>query len=149
MFNSLNDILCWCDLCIPTIFDDSLSYLQMLGKLKNVVNECVNAIEKLSKDNITTNGNIEMLKDKVRFLEIKIEGIEKGYNIPDNSITLQKLASDVLNQIQEYVEESVYNCAKFVSFGLDEDGYFVAYIPHNWKDIEFDTSDNGELILKL
>lgn len=28
---------------------------------------------------------------------------------------------------------------RFVSFGLTQDGHFVAYIPENWRDITFDT----------
>lgn len=28
---------------------------------------------------------------------------------------------------------------RFVFFGLTQDGYFVAYIPDNWRDITFDT----------
>ena len=28
---------------------------------------------------------------------------------------------------------------RFVFFGLTQDGYFVAYIPENWRDITFDT----------
>ena len=28
---------------------------------------------------------------------------------------------------------------RFVFFGLTMDGYFVAYIPENWRDINFDT----------
>ena len=28
---------------------------------------------------------------------------------------------------------------RFVFFGLTQDGYFVAYIPENWRDIQFDT----------
>lgn len=28
---------------------------------------------------------------------------------------------------------------RFVFFGLTDDGYFIAYIPENWRDINFDT----------
>ena len=28
---------------------------------------------------------------------------------------------------------------RFVFFGLTDDGYFVAYIPENWRNIQFDT----------
>ena len=33
----------------------------------------------------------------------------------------------------------VGSLVRFVFFGLTEDGHFVAYIPENWRDINFDT----------
>ncbi len=33
----------------------------------------------------------------------------------------------------------VGDLVRFVFFGLTEDGYFCAYIPSNWRDINFDT----------
>lgn len=45
--------------------------------------------------------------------------------------------------------------AKQVFFGLNDEGYFVAYIPDGWQDITFDTgavygrSDYGRLILRF
>lgn len=33
----------------------------------------------------------------------------------------------------------VGNFTRFVFFGLTLDGHFVAYIPENWRDIQFDT----------
>ena len=33
----------------------------------------------------------------------------------------------------------VGSLVRFVFFGLTDDGYFVAYIPENWRDINFDT----------
>ena len=45
--------------------------------------------------------------------------------------------------------------AKQVFFGLNDEGYFVAYIPDGWEDITFDTgavygrSDYGRLILRF
>ena len=49
---------------------------------------------------------------------------------------------------RQFVEKSVY-------FGLTSDGYFCAYIPENWNDVQFDTGmvygrpDYGRLILRL
>lgn len=33
----------------------------------------------------------------------------------------------------------VGDLVRFVFFGLTDDGYFVAYIPENWRNINFDT----------
>ena len=46
----------------------------------------------------------------------------------------------------------VGSLVKFVFFGLTLDGYFCAYIPENWRDINFDTimtpgDDYGKLCI--
>ena len=41
--------------------------------------------------------------------------------------------------IEEYGIEIIANKIKFVQFGLTNDGYFCAFIPDNWSDIQFDT----------
>lgn len=41
--------------------------------------------------------------------------------------------------INEHMEDIISKSMKMVWFGLTLDGYFVAYIPDTWDDIEFDT----------
>lgn len=40
---------------------------------------------------------------------------------------------------QNNAVDLVGELVRFVFFGLTDDGYFVAYIPENWRDITFDT----------
>ena len=40
---------------------------------------------------------------------------------------------------QENAIDLVGELVRFVFFGLTQDGYFVAYIPENWRGIQFDT----------
>lgn len=40
---------------------------------------------------------------------------------------------------QENAVDLVGELVRFVFFGLTDNGYFVAYIPENWRDITFDT----------
>ncbi len=40
---------------------------------------------------------------------------------------------------QDNAVDLVGELVRFVFFGLTLDGHFVAYIPENWHDIEFDT----------
>lgn len=66
---------------------------------------------------------------------------------------LQKLLEDVAagnfpeeiaNAIREFIVDNFYdivgNMTKMVFFGLTDTGYFVAYIPESWDDIEFFTT---------
>lgn len=57
--------------------------------------------------------------------------------------------------INENMQSIIEQAIKMVYFGLSDDGYFQAYIPDSWNEIEFDTGavygqeDYGCLILKL
>ena len=61
-------------------------------------------------------------------------------------------------QLRDWINENVpwifQTFAKQVFFGLTDDGYFCAYVPESWSDIEFDTGatygqfDYGRLILR-
>lgn len=62
-------------------------------------------------------------------------------------------------QIEQWIKDNTAllftMLAKQVFFGLNDEGYFVAYIPDGWEDITFDTgavygrSDYGRLILRF
>lgn len=55
--------------------------------------------------------------------------------------------------IDEYGIEIIAEKIKAIHFGLTNDGYFCAYIPDSWSDIQFDTVEDfddplyGHLIL--
>ena len=56
---------------------------------------------------------------------------------------------DLTNEwLAENMEEIMQNATKMVWFGLSDDGHFIAVIPPTWDSIDFDTSNNGELILQ-
>ena len=46
-------------------------------------------------------------------------------------------------QIEDWLNENLENLItdhmRFVWFGLTDDGYFVAYVPSNWDNLQFDT----------
>lgn len=62
-------------------------------------------------------------------------------------------------QLKEWIENNLAllyeQLATQVFFGLTSDGYFCAYVPDSWSDIQFDTgmvygrSDYGRLILRF
>lgn len=60
----------------------------------------------------------------------------------------------VIKWLDNHLEFIFTHTAKQVFFGLTSDGYFCAYIPESWSEIEFDTGmvygqfDYGRLILR-
>ena len=49
--------------------------------------------------------------------------------------------------LSENMEDILTEAVKIVWFGLTDDGYFMAVIPENWSDVQFDTSNEGQLML--
>ena len=47
--------------------------------------------------------------------------------------------------MQENANELVGSMVHNVFFGLTDTGYFAAYIPESWSDIQFGTIEDGEL----
>ena len=50
--------------------------------------------------------------------------------------------------LDEHMTDIISRALRVVWFGLTDDGYFMAVSPESWKDIMFDTTVDGELILK-
>jgi hypothetical protein len=75
--------------------------------------------------------------------------INNGNIIPNGSIDMDKLNTSFLSDLQDIILQYVHNSSKFISFGLDDNGYFVAYIPETWDEITFSTSVDGELCLTI
>lgn len=49
-----------------------------------------------------------------------------------------------LEWVNTNMADIIYHMVRFVFFGLDDDGHFVAYIPANWKFLHFDTLLNPD-----
>lgn len=106
--------------------------------------------------------NLKRLCDFANQLNVNI-----GINADDIDKLEQEIASLKDGGWRDYYEQAVRDWidnnlawlwrtfAKQVFFGLNDDGYFVAYVPDSWADITFDTgmvygrSDYGRLILRF
>ena len=67
-----------------------------------------------------------------------------GLNSILNMIRSGNLPADIAAGIKEWIVRNFYDIvgemAKMVFFGLTDSGYFVAYIPESWDDIDFKTT---------
>lgn len=99
---------------LPLVYDDSLSYMELLCKVKDKLNEIINS----------SNGFIPRLDEldhEVEELELRVDRLENG---------------EYDDIIKEYLDRAIKN----VFFGLTDSGYFVAYIPDGWNDVKFNTT---------
>lgn len=77
--------------------------------------------------NMMNEWNVEFSEEMQKELEEMWYAINNG------------LENAVADWIQKNLTEIFNTIAKQVYFGLNEQGYFVAYIPEGWDDIIFDT----------
>lgn len=101
----------WCYKVLPLVYDDSLSYYEILCKVVKYINDLI------AQDKIIGNDLTEIKSD--------IATIQNWIN----------------NFNTEYAEKIIADyIATMVLFGLTDSGYFVAYIPESWKSIQFNTT---------
>lgn len=132
MNERLNHLIFWCQKVIPLVYDDSLSYYELLCKVVNYLNDMIDN-QNVTNDILIKYGrDIEQLKNDTKFLNDELEKIKHG-----------DYMSEYINALSEWIDNNlqdlVSRIVKFISFELDESGRLVAYIPNTWNFIQFDT----------
>ena len=130
----------WCQKVLPAVYDDSLSYYELLCKVIDKLNEVIQKSNEQSEV-------IEILSRELAELKILFDKfMESGFD--------DYYKDQIERWIDEHMADIISRSAKMVFFGLTLDGYFVAYIPDSWSDIVFDTgmvygfNTYGRLILR-
>ena len=114
------------------MYDDSLSYYEVLCKVVDYINKLIDSDKEIIED-------VEALQRDMRTVQEWIA-----------SFNYEPLLETVREMVDKYVAIGVF-------FGLDELGYFVAYIPTKWESVTFRTTgydidvpiepDYGHLVL--
>ena len=116
----------WCYKVLPLVYDDSLSYYELLCKVVSKLNEL---IEKYAS-----------FDDVVAEIQTAIDALQKQIDEFDSTY-IEKLIKDKL--------------ANMIYVRISDAGYFIYYIPESWNDVSFNTtgldisneqlSDNGHV----
>lgn len=101
----------WCFKVLPLVYDDSLSYYEVLCKVIAKLNEMIDSMQELN--------------DTVASMKIAIDTIQNWIDNFDTSYAEQI--------IKDYL-------ATMIFVGINDDGYIVYYIPDSWSSIEFNTT---------
>lgn len=138
--NNLKHFIFWCQKVLPLVYDDSLSYYEVLCKVVDYTNKIIDDNKTIATILGQQDIDITQIKKDTLYLSNELEKVKKGDYV--------SLYIDSLSQwIDKNLENMVSKVAKIVYFGLSDDGYFLAYIPESWSEISFDTTEQGELIL--
>ena len=118
----------WCFKVLPLVYDDSLSYYEVLCKVVAKLNEIIDELDNLP--------------ETIKEIEAAIAQIEEWIKTFDTSM------------IEQWINEHL---ASSIFVEINDSGYFVIYAPEGWEDITFKTSgwdyylepplDYGHLIL--
>lgn len=139
--NTLQDFQFWCQRVLPAVYDSSLSYYELLCKVVDYLNKTMQNVNVLNDNSQKMQQEITELN--ALFQQFKDSGFDDYY---------AKRMEQWIRDNAERIIKSMLGIGVF--FGLTSDGYFCAYVPQTWSDIQFDTgavygrSDYGRLILR-
>lgn len=126
-YNELKHFKFWCQKILPLVYDDSLSYYEVLCKVVDYINKLID-----DENSIIT--QIEELKKELEIVQKWIDDYDTSF--------AEKI-------IKEYL-------ATMIFIEITDSGYFMYYIPEHWSDITFETTgldveipntDYGRLVL--
>jgi hypothetical protein len=107
----------WCFKVLPLVYDDSLSYYEVLCKVVSKLNEMVDALQDLPEQ-------LEEIEAAIAQLEQWIKDFDYDF-------------------ISKWIDEHL---ASMIFVEINMDGYFVVYIPSGWEDVTFRTSGWDEIV---
>ena len=118
-YNELKHFKFWCQKILPLVYDDSLSYYEVLCKVVDYIN-------KLIDDENSAIAQIEELRKELAIVQKWIADFDTKF---------------IEKEVKAYITKAI----KTVTFGISSEGYFMAIIPDNWSEIRFGTIQDGEL----
>ena len=125
--NGMKHFSFWCQKVLPLVYDDSLSYYEVLCKVVTYINKLIDE-DKLIED------NIEELQNELNTVQDWIDNYDTSF--------AEKIISDHL--------------ATMIFVEITDNGYIMFNIPDSWHDIQFATTglditipnyDYGHLVL--
>lgn len=79
---------------------------------------------------------------------VRVSDLEKSYNeleyavkLIENGVFSVAQNNSIIEAVKKNALDIFGNVVEFVFFGLTDDGHFVAYIPEEWSDLKFNTSN--------
>ena len=117
----------WCQKVLPLVYDESLSYYELLCKVVMYLNSII-------KDN-------KIIVEDIDKLNVELEAVTEAIKNFDTT------------ELEKMLEKKI---ATMIFVGINDAGYITYYIPANWSNIEFRTTnldvdvpnyDYGHLVL--
>lgn len=111
LYKDLNTFKFWCQKVLPLVYDDSLSYYEILCKVVDYINNMIENQKEFTNE-------LAELKSELDIVQKWIDDFDTSY------------AEEI---IKKYL-------ATMIFVEISDAGYFIYYIPESWKDITFETT---------
>ena len=108
---SLQTFRFWCQKVLPLVYDDSLSYYEVLCKVVNYINELIAGQKIVGEE-------LKKLEDDIKIIEEFIDNFDETF------------AKSIL---EKYI-------ATMIFVEITDSGYIVYNIPSTWNTITFNTT---------
>ena len=108
-----NKLRYWCYKVLPLVYDDSLSYYELLCKVIEYINKLIDENKIAAEDIADLYQEISAINEKIKSLTT------------DDSISAA---------VEKFL-------ATMIFVEINTDGYIVYYIPESWDNITFNTTD--------
>lgn len=110
-YNDLTHFKFWCQKILPLVYDDSLSYYEILCKVVDYINKLIDDDKAMIED-------INELKNEISVVQKWIADFDTEF--------IKKVVEDYL--------------ATMIFIEISDSGYIIYYIPEKWSDIVFNTT---------
>ena len=130
MHYDLSTFKFWCYKVLPLVYDDSLSYYEVLCKVVNYINKLIEQ-DKIFGDELAK------LREDLATVQEWIDNYDTTY---------------VKNLVEKFISNMIY-------VDISDSGYIIYHVPESWNDIKFYTtglditvpteSEYGHLVLSL
>lgn len=111
-YNELKHFKFWCQKVLPLVYDDSLSYYEVLCKVVDYINKMID-------DEKTIIAQIDELRKELEIVQKWIDDFDTN-----------SFAEEI---IKKYL-------ATMIFVEISDSGYIVYHIPERWSDITFNTT---------
>ena len=153
----------FCQKVLPLVYDESLSYYEVLCKLTDFVHTLASFEDDIiSRLDAAENVTNVLWPEFQQGVQAQLSGYEQKnaefeQQVKDELQQFADVLDDIkngnyvdlyLDSIKAYIDDNLKNfvadIVKFVSFGLTNDGHFAAYIPETWRFLTFSTITDPE-----
>ena len=110
-YTNLKQFKFWCQKVLPLVYDDSLSYYEVLCKVVDYINAIIGDSNSIVSD-------LKELKEEMAIVQKWIDDFDTSY--------IEKV-------VRKYL-------ATMIFIEISDAGYIIYYIPETWNDIKFETT---------
>lgn len=111
IYKDLNTFKFWCQKVLPLVYDDSLSYYEILCKVVDYINNMIDNEKEFSNELAELKSELDVVRKWIADFD----------------------TSNAEEIIKKYL-------ATMIFIEISDAGYIIYYIPESWKDIVFETT---------